>query len=73
MDDLTHIEVDTERLRHYRELKGLSQNTAATSVGVKKAAISKYELGHATPSGDVLARLCILYDINIKDISRRTA
>lgn len=73
MDDLTRIQVDTERLRHYRELKGLSQNDAASSVGVKKAAISKYELGHATPSGDVLTRLCILYNINVTDIARRAA
>jgi transcriptional regulator with XRE-family HTH domain len=71
MDDLTQIEVDTKRLRHYRELKQLSQNAAASRVGVKKAAISKYELGQITPSGDVLARLCILYEINITDIAVR--
>ena len=73
MTDLTRIEVDTERLRLYRELRGLSQSAAASSVGVKKAAISKYELGHATPSGDVLARLCILYGINVTDISKMAA
>lgn len=73
MDDLTIIEVDAGRLRHYRELAGLSQSAAASRVGVQKAAISKYELDHATPSGDVLTRLCILYGVNVTDLAKKAA
>lgn len=50
------------KLREYRESKGLSQEALAKSVGVRKAAISRIELGRRTPSMGLVARLVAVSD-----------
>ena len=45
------------KLREYRISKGLSQQDLAASVGVKKAAISRIEMGKRVPSMGLVARL----------------
>lgn len=73
MEDLMTIHLDPTRFREARERKGLSQSKAAAAVGLQKAAISKYELGHGLPSADVLARLCALYEVEINDLTAEVA
>ena len=63
--DLMNLSIDAAKLRKAREDAGLSQDAAADLVGVKKAAVSKYELGLCLPSAEVLARLCAAYGIEL--------
>jgi transcriptional regulator with XRE-family HTH domain len=70
--DLRDIDIDPAKLREAREKRGLSQEKAAKSVGVQKAAISKVELGQGLPSANILARLCELYGVSISDITNRS-
>lgn len=73
MDDLTTIHIDPVRFKAARERKGLTQEQTALAVGVQKAAISKIETGYGLPSADVLARLCILLDVSIADLTAQQA
>lgn len=43
-----------ERIREARLARGMTAIDLATSVGVTRQAISKYELGIALPSSDIL-------------------
>ena len=46
-----------ERLRILREQAGLSQEQLAGQIHITRQAISKWELGHAEPSIEVLIAL----------------
>ena len=46
------------RLRHVRELKGVSQGELAQKTGVSKGAISMAERDITSPSADNLAKIC---------------
>lgn len=67
--DLTNLSIDAAKLRRAREDAGLSQQAVADSVGVGKAAISKYELGLGFPSAEILARLCALYKVELSALT----
>ncbi|CEA04687.1 transcriptional repressor DicA [Metalysinibacillus saudimassiliensis] len=54
-----------ERLRILREQAGLSQEQLAGQIHIMRQAISKWELGHAEPSIEVLIALAQLYDVTI--------
>ena len=71
--DLTDIDINPAKLREAREKKGFSQQKVAEAVGVQKAAISKIELGQGLPSANILARLCELYEVEISQITNRSA
>lgn len=73
MQDLTNIGIDGTKLRKARDRSGMTQSEVAEAVGVQKAAISKIEVGRASPSSDLLARLCKLYGIDIASITGRVA
>ena len=45
------------RLREARIARGLSIAQLAGEVGVTRQAISRYELGHASPSGSVFSKI----------------
>ncbi|KIF51582.1 XRE family transcriptional regulator [Vibrio owensii] len=47
----------SDRLKQERKLKGLTQKAIADFIGVSKVAVSRWELGHSTPSGKVLEQL----------------
>lgn len=70
--DVSNIDIDAAKLREARERKGFSQAKVAEAVGLKKAAISKIEVGAGLPSANILARLCELYDVEIGDITIRS-
>lgn len=61
--DFTTITVDGAKLQRLREERNLTQRQVARAVGVTSATVSNYERGHGKPSGDVLARLMLLYRI----------
>lgn len=67
--DLTYIGIDPEKLKEARKRLELTQSEVAGAVGVRKAAISKFECGIALPSAEILARLCLLYEVDITDIT----
>lgn len=73
MTDLTTMSIDGSKLKDAREKadggRGITQEAAGLAVGVGKAAISKYERGSAVPSGEILARLCALYEIEVSKIT----
>lgn len=54
-----------ERLRILREQAGLSQEQLAGQIHITRQAISKWELGYAEPSIEVLIALAQLYDVTI--------
>lgn len=70
MIDLTNIKIDHYKLRLARErmIPPLKAHIAARAVGVTKQSLSNYENGLQRPQGDVLARLCLLYRANIREI-----
>lgn len=45
------------RIKEWRKKKGLTQEELGNLINVQKAAISKYELGRAVPSTDILSKL----------------
>lgn len=51
------------RIKEWRKKKGLSQEELGNIVNVQKAAISKYELGRAIPSTDILSKLSKYFGI----------
>lgn len=61
--NLKDLELDGGKLQGLREAKGLTQRQVAASIGVSTVTISSYENGHGKPSGDVLARLMVLYGV----------
>ena len=52
-----------ERLKEAREARGLTGVTLAELVGVKRASISQYELGNASPKFDVLQKLATVLNV----------
>ena len=55
------MEFVPERLRDIRIMKGYTVEELAEKLGVSKQAVSKYEIGKAIPSTDVLTRLLELF------------
>lgn len=73
MDGLTDITIDHEKLRAARERKGLTQEEAGERVGVGSGQISHIECGRKLPSAEILARLCLLYEIGIAELTSEPA
>lgn len=54
-----------ERLRTLREQAGFSQEQLAGQIHITRQAISKWELGHAEPSVEMLITLAQLYNVTV--------
>lgn len=67
MESLTHIEIDPNALRAARGEK--TQEEAGALVGVTGGQISRYELGQDAPSGNVLLRLMLAFDVSASDLA----
>lgn len=52
-------------IRKLRNERGLTQEELGNILNVKKAAISKYELGRAQPSPDILKKLSEVFSVSI--------
>lgn len=67
IQDLTELELDGHKLQALREAKGLTQRQVGQAIGVSTVTVSSYENGHGKPSGDILARLMVLYGVTSPD------
>jgi transcriptional regulator with XRE-family HTH domain len=68
MNNLHRAVINGERLKAARELIGLTQQEVAARVGVNKQTISSYENDHGKPSVDVFLRLCVLYNLDARNL-----
>lgn len=57
-----------KRIKHYRELKGLTQEELGKMVGVKHNTISAYESGINRPDMDILYKIAKALDVSIDDL-----
>jgi DNA-binding XRE family transcriptional regulator len=64
--DLTDFRIDPEKLKTARGV--ISQTQAANACGVTRGQIHAIESGRSQPSAKLLARLCILYDKDVRDL-----
>lgn len=55
-------------LRDARNRMGMRQADAARALGISRQRLWNYENGTAQMPGDLLARLCLLYDVEIRDL-----
>lgn len=67
METITNIRVDPARLKEARGDR--SPSAVAREVGVTRQQIWNYENGHSAPSGDIVARLCRLYGVDIEQLT----
>jgi transcriptional regulator with XRE-family HTH domain len=66
MDDLTEVEIDHEKLKAARGK--LTPTQVAGVVGVTPQQIWNIENGVKNPSGNLLARLCLLYGVDLREL-----
>jgi len=52
-----------ERIRIYRQQKGLSQNELAEKSGVNNKSLSRYELGASVPPADALKNIADVLEV----------
>lgn len=71
MNGLTEIFFDKGKLKEAREHKGLSLTESAQLLGLSKQQLWNYEneAGRGAPSADTLARACVLYEIEISELT----
>lgn len=60
------IRIDGRKLREARGKRSLAQ--VQQDIGVSRQLLSLYELERVTPPGDILAELCILYDLDVRQL-----
>lgn len=56
-----------ERIRYFRECKGMSVNKLANTAGISQSFLRDIELGKKRPTVDTLALLCDALGISLKD------
>lgn len=67
------LPVICERIRHYREIRGIEQKALARQIGITPNSVSNWENGRSRPDVNLLPRICdalhiTLYDLfNLKD------
>jgi len=54
----------SQRIRHYRQKKGLTQEAVATALGVRKENYAKYESGERNPKDDRLVEIAKILDVS---------
>ena len=62
------LPVICERIRHFRELRGLEQKFLAEKMGITGNAVSNWENGRARPDVNLLPALCDLLQISFYDL-----
>lgn len=58
----------SKNIKHLRKQKKITQEELGELIGVKKAAISTYEIGRNFPSVEALLKLVELFKINMEDL-----
>lgn len=75
MKRLTTLKFDPGKLRKAREQKELGLSQAAGLIGITRQRLFTYEHGNVrgTPDPDILLRLMVLYDVDLRDLSNKRA
>ena len=55
-------------LRHFRQLKGISQSELANKLGTTQRRISYFELGKIEPDIDTLCRIAKFFDVSVDEL-----
>jgi transcriptional regulator with XRE-family HTH domain len=56
-----------ERIRFYREQKGITVNKLANEAGISQSFLREVELGNKKPSVEILSLICDTLNITLKD------
>lgn len=68
MSTVIKIEISPPKLRQARGKRVASQ--VAEIVGISRQHLFQIERGKTRPNADVLARLCLLYDVEIGELTQ---
>ena len=72
---MDYLPVDSrigERIRYYRQKKGLTQKALAELCGLSEAAIRTYELGNRTPDSDTIEKIAENLEVSYHTINEPT-
>lgn len=61
-----------ERIRYYRQKKGLTQKALSELCGLSEAAIRNYELGNRTPDSDTIEKIAENLEVSYHTINEPT-
>lgn len=53
-----------ERIKHMREVRGLTQAELADAIGISRMSVSNYEAGDRTPDANVIIKLALYLDVS---------
>lgn len=70
MQGLQEIQIDYQKLRDARGERGLTE--VARTIGISKQQLWNYENAFSEPSPATLAKLCLLYQIQIETLTNAT-
>lgn len=62
------VSISPEKLRKARGSR--TQEFVADMIGITRQYLYKVESGECTPGGDILAKLCRLYDVEISELTQ---
>ena len=62
----------TNKIRECRKRKGLSQEELANKIGVKRAVVSKYEIGKISPRIDTVQNIARTLNVSIDELLGET-
>ncbi len=57
-----------DKIKYYRQLKGMSQEELADKLKVVRQTVSKWEKGISVPDADMLVKLSEEFDVSINDL-----
>jgi transcriptional regulator with XRE-family HTH domain len=60
---LNKIKVNGKAIQELRQRRGLTQEELGEIIGIKKPTISNYECDHGNPSGAVMLRLLMYFNV----------
>lgn len=69
MEKTLQVQFDFEKLRETRGVRSIKE--VAKLVGIQPSTLCNYEAGIRKPSPTILARLCLLYGVQISDLVTR--
>ena len=56
------------RIRKYREMRGISQRELAEDIGVSNSRVSNWEQGINRPDADIIAKICRTLNVSPSDL-----
>lgn len=65
------LEIDHLKLQKARGNRSITE--VARVIGISRQHLWNIETGKRTPSAEILARLCFLYDLSVAELTKRAA